>query len=279
MPGPCCNLSPEGDQALQGLIPIWILHPDSGPWCGLAGESRTPIDVLRDRKSELLPCLVDIYWHGTSRGDACKKSARPDDGRWVFTYIRFLDERVAAGLFETEVARGSPYAIGYKTELFRMGLTRYLPDLLAFLREGQGKTAPRNFKEASWQERILDVIAATDAKDALVALREIRDGGGFGNWKLDLVIAQLARDVPALLALAHTGDPPDPPPVHVLQIVSTLDRIGHATEALEILRDRASRSGPYQVWARNEIALRTGAAASSRAPASRPSERRDPFLR
>lgn len=244
---PCCKLADAPREALQGIIPPSLLGIDQ--WCG-TGSYRTIEEVVRHGQ-DLLPCLLHVYWHGIEAKDLCASSQDPTNGKWTLWAIQMIDERAAIGILEAEASLHPEHRLGYQGTLLKLGQRQYLPTLLEALLD----TSPQALSRAQ-KLRIVEIIGTVDARDALPVLREVRQRQLLQDWLLDMVIAQLDRDGPALLSLAETGDPPDPPPVRVIELVSMLDRIGFAREALTILQDRASRPGPYQVWARNELRAR-----------------------
>jgi hypothetical protein len=202
-------------------------------------------------------CLAHICREGLSRtGLWLRRSAPPTNGDWALPVLSRIDPSAAIPIWRTRRLRlqGYPWdRVQVDLELLRLGDRQAIRAVVGFL-----QNPPSLENREAWFAGLAlasaQELARLDYRPAAVILRRLRDRGYLSDPIVEVLIAQLIRDIGGLKRLTRE---PDTAPAALDALVRL--------EAVDALKEIAhDRSHPFRAEAKARLKHLRATRASSR---------------
>ena len=208
-PSACRALRPEARLAIRSLVEGRFPRRD-GLVCGLRYDE-PDIQVLRSSREEVIPCLLDVARHGLAQTTLWSRSDGPPDARrWSLGVIGRIDPILAIRLYGKEVSASKDRwdQLSLRLSMLQFGDRASADAIVEILLGVELSRLRPDIRETAAESRVLEaisVLVSYDDRDALPILKEIQSSVRSDRPYLDVWVAQLERDLPALERFARDG--------------------------------------------------------------------------
>lgn len=203
----CAALDDESRATISSLLEE-AFPPADVPTCGLY-VSRLPL--LRPHRDEVVPCLLEVHRRGLAGTGLWSRSDGPPDARrWAADAIGGIDPIVAIRLHAKDAAGAADRweRLTLRLRMLALGDASSSPAIVAILGDVDPASLRPHGRETARETQVVEAMAALvrrDTRDLLPALRAVRSVIGEDRRYLDVWVAQLERDRPALERFARNG--------------------------------------------------------------------------